>query len=230
MTKKIYYVTYQSFPADTANSLQTISNIKSLVQNDISIHLYFPLREKESSDSLKKLQEYYEFDENFTVKGIVHNYPHGKFKYFKKFSFHLSHYLWTKKVVRSYFDNNLNDTFFTRSDWVAYFLAKQGSNVVFECHQTSRLRSIILKRIGSLKNVKVIFLNENLRIFHKHVTNAKVLHNGVESTLFDNLVVLKKTSKIRKLIFVGNTLRFKKDRGNFRNYFLVSRQRIKFKF
>ena len=57
--KKICYLTYQSFPAETANSLQTISNLKYLKKNDYEIRLFFPLREKNSSDDFKTIQKYY---------------------------------------------------------------------------------------------------------------------------------------------------------------------------
>ena len=39
---KIIYVTYQSFPANTANSLQTISNIKYFIKNGVDVNLVFP--------------------------------------------------------------------------------------------------------------------------------------------------------------------------------------------
>ena len=49
MKKILHYITYQTFPADTANSLQTISNLKYFVKNNYEVNLYFPLREKNSS-------------------------------------------------------------------------------------------------------------------------------------------------------------------------------------
>ena len=50
--KNIIYITYQSFPANTANSLQTISNIKYFIKNGVDVNLVFPLREKKSSANL----------------------------------------------------------------------------------------------------------------------------------------------------------------------------------
>ena len=64
MKKVLNYISYQNFPADTANSLQTISNLKYLAKNHYEIKLYFPLRENNSSDDLKVLQKYYFFNEN----------------------------------------------------------------------------------------------------------------------------------------------------------------------
>ena len=78
MNKVINYISYQSFPAETANSLQTISNLKYLKKNDYEIRLFFPLREKNSSDDLKTIQKYYLLNQEIDVKGIKHPYPFGK--------------------------------------------------------------------------------------------------------------------------------------------------------
>ena len=118
---------------------------------------------------------------SFLASGIEHKYPHGKVKYFKKTAYHLSHYFWSKKVVNKYFKKNKERIFFNSFRLVAYFLAKQGSNVTFECHQTSKLRNFIINKIiGKMENVKFIFLNENLNSYYKNVKNAIVLHNGVD--------------------------------------------------
>ena len=45
MKSELNYVTYQTFPAKTANSLQTITNIKYLIRNGIKVKLYFPMRD-----------------------------------------------------------------------------------------------------------------------------------------------------------------------------------------
>ena len=57
MKKILHYITYQTFPADTANSLQTISNLKYFVKNNYEVNLYFPLREKNSSKELENIQK-----------------------------------------------------------------------------------------------------------------------------------------------------------------------------
>ena len=75
--------------------------------------------------------------------------------------------------------------FFTRSDWVAYFLAKKNLKVAFECHQTSKVRNYIIKKIKNYVNVKLIFLNENLSKFYKNPLNSLIAHNGVDSEIFD---------------------------------------------
>lgn len=209
MNKSINYITYQSFPARTANSLQTISNIKYLVKKGVKINLYFPLREKESDAYIEKLQNYYQITESFNTFGIQHAYPHGKIKFLPKLWFHISHLLWSRKIVKKYFKNDKDSYFFTRSDWVAYFLAKQGSKIVFECHQTSKVRNFVIKKIGMLENVKFIFLNKNLQDNYKYVKQSKVLHNAADSELFNT----SKKKKENLIIFLGNTNRFNKSRG-----------------
>lgn len=209
MNKSINYITYQSFPARTANSLQTISNIKYLVKKGVKINLYFPLREKESDADIEKLQNYYQITESFNTFGIQHSYPHGKIKFLPKLWFHISHLLWSRKIVKKYFKNDKDNYFFTRSDWVAYFLAKQGSKIVFECHQTSKVRNFVIKKIGMLENVKFIFLNKNLQDNYKYVKQSKVLHNAADSELFNT----SKKKKENLIIFLGNTNRFNKSRG-----------------
>ena len=55
----ITYVTYQTFPAETANSIQTMANIKYMIRHGIDVSLVFPLREKTSTDNAEKLKKFY---------------------------------------------------------------------------------------------------------------------------------------------------------------------------
>ena len=209
MNKSLKYVTYQTFPAQTANSLQTISNIKFLVQNGIKVNLYFPLREEQSNANIETLKNFYQFTETFNTFGIKHSYPHGKIKFFPKLWFHISHLFWSRKLVKKSFKNDKDNYFLTRSDWIAFFLAKQGSKVIFECHQTSKVRNFVIKKIGKLKNVKFIFLNENLQNNYKKVYQSIVLHNAADSDFFNN----SKNKKENSIVFLGNTNRFNQARG-----------------
>ena len=95
MIKELVYITYQTFPAETANSIQTISNIKYFVKNEVAVDLYFPLRDRQSDGDLNKLKSYYSFSENFNSIGIKHPYPHGKIKFLPGLWFHISHFLWS---------------------------------------------------------------------------------------------------------------------------------------
>jgi len=211
MLDKLIYVTYQTFPAGTANSLQTITNIKYFIKNGTDVELYFPLRNNESSDNIKEIQNYYDISENFKLKGIKHPYPHGKLNLLKPLWFHISHYLWSKKTVKNIKDKfDKNTQFFTRSDWVAFFLAKNGRKVVFECHQTSKLRNLIVRKIKNYENVKFIYLNNHLQNYYKNVNNSIVLHNGADPDLLKKTKPKKKSNSV---VFIGNVSRFNKSRG-----------------
>ncbi len=210
--KSLTYITYQTFPADTANSIQTISNIKYLIKNGLEVKLYFPLREKTSSDNIDELKKFYSIDEEFESIGLKHNFPFGKLKFLEPIWFHISHFLWSRKNVKKIIKLSTNDEiFFTRSDWVLYFLSRQDKNVIFECHQISKVRNLILKKVSKNKKVKVIFLNKNLQEYYKNL-NLKniVLHNGVDSVLFSRFINIKKIDN--QVIYVGNLLRFGKKR------------------
>ena len=61
LNKKIKYITYQSFPSNKANTLQTFDNIKYMIKKGFNVDLIFPLREIKSSDDLKVLAKYYDF-------------------------------------------------------------------------------------------------------------------------------------------------------------------------
>ena len=209
MKSELNYVTYQTFPAKTANSLQTITNIKYLIRNGIKVRLYFPMREKESSDNLPEIQNFYQIKESFEVFGLKHELPHGRVKIFKKYAFQISHYMWAKKTIKDYFHNKTEDYIFTRSDWIAFFAAKKGNKVIFECHQRSKTRDFVINRIGKLQNVTIIFLNENLRDSYPDISKSIVLHNGVDHELFDTQNLDKKKS----IVFVGSLSRFNSSRG-----------------
>jgi hypothetical protein len=109
--QEICYLTYQSFPADTANSLQTISNIKYLVKNGVDVELIFPLREKISYASVKKIKEHYSIKEDFHVTGIKHFLPFGRIPIFESFFFHTSHFygltLWLLLKLRKLMKDSL---------------------------------------------------------------------------------------------------------------------------
>ena len=211
--QQICYITYQSFPAETANSLQTISNIKYLVKNNANVKLIFPLREKNSDDSIKKIMEYYSIDEKFIIVGVKHFLPFGKIKFLEGFFFHISHFLWSLFVTIFKIDKSEEIKYLTRSDWVFYFLAKRGFNVVFECHQTSKIRDFIIGRLKKYKNVRFIFLNSNLQTYYKmNDSNSEVIHNGVDEEIFMRLNNFSENER-EGLVFVGNLKRFNKNRG-----------------
>ena len=56
MIKNISYITYQTFPSEKANTIQTIENLKYLKRKNINIELVYPLREKNSTNSVSKIK------------------------------------------------------------------------------------------------------------------------------------------------------------------------------
>ena len=165
MIKKINYITYQTFPATTANTLQTISNIKYIIKNGVEVTLIFPLREVQSSSDLSTLKEFYNISENFKVIGTAHNLPFGKYRKLNRISFLISHFYWSYSTIKNLEkkDYKTNEYYFTRSDWVFYFLSRRGEKVVYECHQYTKLRKLLIKM--SLRNEysKIISMNEILK-------------------------------------------------------------------
>ena len=90
--------------------------------NDYKVRLFFPLREKNSSDDLKTIQKYYLLNQEIDISGIKHPYPFGKIKYFNKLLFHISHYnYWQGQLQENLMMISINMTFLTRSDWVVFF-------------------------------------------------------------------------------------------------------------
>ena len=211
--KTINYVTYQSFPAETANSLQTISQIQEFVKQGLNVNLYFPLREQNSSGDKNKLFEFYEVKNTFNVYGLLHRYPFGKFQKFNKIWYHISHFLWSKKTSGTFsYTKHGDELFFTRSDWLLYFLAKKKFNIVFECHQYSKLRNFLLKKIAHKTNVKIIFLNDLIKnAFNIKFYNYIIAPSAVDTDMFLELETSAKEKN--SIIFVGNLLRFGKSRN-----------------
>lgn len=208
------YVTYQSFPASTANSIQTISNIKYLIRAGIRVTLYFPLRESTSSAKLSSLKEYYSVNEDFQIVGVKHNLPFGKVDIFNRIFFLISHLIWSYSIVKKLVkDKPSSDIFLTRSDWVFYFLSKNNRNVTFECHQYTRLRKYLIHKSLKKKNSKIIFLNPNLKDDYENKytldSNYIVLHNGVDLEYYSSINKVASN----EIVFIGKLKRFNTSRN-----------------
>ena len=92
-------------------------------------------------------------------------------------------------------------------------LARKGYKVLFECHQTSKVRTFIINKSKNFPNVRFIFLNEHLQNYYNmNEDSSQVLHNGVDTEIFSNSIS-KLDSKREGLIFVGNLRRFNESRG-----------------
>lgn len=215
MIKKIHYITYQTFPSEKANTIQTIENLRNLNKVGVKVDLIYPLRDKNSTDNLSILKDYYSLDFDCSFKGKKHLLPFGKVKIFEKYTYLLSHVLWSYWVTRNFITEK-DSYVFTRSDWVYYFLSRKNIPVVFECHQLTNLRTLLMRKSIKYPKSKIIFLNNNLaKDSNLDLVNnpqkITVMHNGVDHDYFKT--PLKEPSQKNKMVFVGNLLRFNKSRG-----------------
>ncbi len=207
---KLNYITYQTFPAETANSLQSMTMIKYFIKNGFNVKLIFPKRNKNSDGNLAVLKNFYSISDNFEVKMTKHLLPFGKFNFFKGIFFHISHFLWSFLITRKITEKD--DLYFTRSDWVYYFLNKRNFKIIFEIHQYSKIRQFVLKNSKD-NNSMYIFTTKLLKnsfSLDKTIRNRSiVLHNGFDEELFNENI----EKEDKRLVFVGNLLRFNKERG-----------------
>tara|TARA_B000000475_G_C15870235_1_gene395974 strand:- start:10 stop:807 length:798 start_codon:yes stop_codon:yes gene_type:complete len=101
----------------------------------------------------------------------------------------------------------------TRTPWVLYFLSKYKNLLIFECHKFSKINNFIFKRLKDKENIILIFTNNNLKndftISKKLEKKSIILESSYEESLFSNF---RKNKIKRKIVFVGNLLRFDKKR------------------
>ena len=208
---ELNYITYQGIPSNTAHGIHTFSLIKYFVKNGIDIKLIFPLREKNATADLKILQNHYEIEEDFKIHATKHYLPFGRIKLFNKYSYLLSHFLWSYYITRKY-NKNSSEIVFTLSDWVFYFLSKKNIDVTYECHDLTSIRKKLIKKSILFNKSKLIctnkFIFEDLNL--KKDKNIVVLENSFDHEIFTNKE--KKDSPIR-LLFSGNLERFGTSRG-----------------
>tara|TARA_Y100000768_G_scaffold227239_1_gene171545 strand:+ start:221 stop:1324 length:1104 start_codon:yes stop_codon:yes gene_type:complete len=209
---EIIYITYQAIPSNTAHGVHTFSIIKNLARSNVNVSLVYPLRDKDSTKNTSLLQKLYGFEESFKVLPTKHFLPFGKIKYFPKFMYLFSHVAWSYIVSKTYKHRKYNNIF-TLSDWVFYFLSRKRKNIVFECHNLTKLRIRLLKKSLKINSKsKVVFINELIRQdagFEKG-PQVHVLESGYDDDLFFQD---SKNGDKKKIVFSGNLLRFGQDRG-----------------
>ena len=213
MKNKLVYITYQTFPAFTANSIQTMTNIKFFCKLGIGVTLIFPLRNKESRSDINILQKFYEFSENFNSIGTIHPLPFKKITFFQRYMFLISHFLWSYFTVRKYAKNNNNETIYmTRSEWVFFFLSKLNKKVIYECHLLSSLKKKLIKKSIQKPNSKLILLtpqmNNDLKL--ENDNQFIILPNAYDEQVFGNNNLDKKN---KRLVYAGTLFRFGETRG-----------------
>ena len=212
MDKKLVYMTYQSFPAQTANSIQTMTHIKYFSKLGYAVSLIFPLRNKESNANCNILQKFYEFTNPFTPIGTIHPLPFKKLQFMEKIMYIISHFLWSYFTVRKYVKLNRGSYFFTRSEWIFYFLSKHNEKVIYECHQLSKIKKILIKSSIKETDSKIIFVNPHMikDLGLTEDSKVKVLPSAFDEEVFFNSNATPKTNRI---IYAGSINRFGKSRG-----------------
>ncbi len=211
MEKNITYITYQTFPAHTANSIQTMTHIKHFSKLNWKVKLIYPLRNKESNDNLEDLKNFYQIKYDFDVHGTIHPLPFKKITIFEKFNYLISHLIWSYAVTRKIKKNSI-DKFFTRSEWVFYFLSRKNCRVVYECHQLTNLKKNLITKSLKSKNSKLILLNSSMTEELNNIDQSQIV---VLSSAYDEDIFLynEKEKASKKIIYVGSCFRFGISRG-----------------
>lgn len=213
-SKSLYYLAYQDFPAGTANSQQTVATCKYFARNHYNVHLFFPLRSRNSSDNFTDISNFYEIEKTvFDITGIKFKYKFENKKIFKKINFVLIHILWSYYCVNQVINNfETPSQFMTRSEWVFFFLSRKKFNVVYECHKITKLRKFVIRKSLRYESSKIIFINNQLFKSSglKNMERVLIQSNGYDEDFFYN----NQTGKSKKIVFAGNLFRF----GKIRNF------------
>jgi len=214
MNKTLYYLTYQDFPSNTANSHQTIATCKYFQRNEHTVTLLFPLRSQKSNADIEIISSHYEMNrDNLNIIGLPYDYKFENKKYFKKINYVIKHILWSYKTVKEVIKKfKKPDIFFTRSEWIFYFISRKNIEVVYECHKLTKLRKFVLNLAIKKENSKIIFLNKNLKIDSgiktKYLNKILVQHSGYDEDYF----YTSKNKKVKQVIYAGSIYRLGKNR------------------
>ena len=209
MEKKIKYITYQTFPAKTANSIQTISTVKYFARAGLKTILIYPLRNLDSSNNLEKIKMNYGFQDNIELIGTIHPLPFKKIKPLERYWYLISHFLWSFFTVQKYYENK-NEMYFTRSEWVFYFLSKKKANVIYECHQVSKLKKILVNSSLISKSSKVITLTDIIKKELNSDFNDRI---EIIGSAYDDDFFFSSSMRKNEIVYAGSLLRFGQSRG-----------------
>ena len=83
---KLTYITYQVFPNEKANTIQTIRMLDSINAYEIDTKLIFPDR-KRSNQELVDIKKFYQVEQDFKILKLPHRLPFNRvhMKKFEKF-------------------------------------------------------------------------------------------------------------------------------------------------
>ena len=72
MITKITYITYKTFPSEKANTIQTLENLKHLNRQGLEVDLIYHLREKNSTNEISVINNYYQYEYEINIKARKH--------------------------------------------------------------------------------------------------------------------------------------------------------------
>ena len=212
--KNLTYITYQVFPNEKANTLQTIRMLESLSNYGLNVKLIFPDREKRFKDA-DSVYNFYNVKSKFTIETVKHFLPFNRTRYFEKFNFIFSSFFWSLYAVFKTTKNQLNEEIFmTRTSWILYFLNKKNKITIFECHKYSKIDQLVFNNLKNENNTIIIFTNKALK---ETFYLSKILSNNsiiLESAFDERQFKDREITKIEKnIVFIGRLLRFGKQRN-----------------
>ena len=212
--KNLTYITYQVFPNEKANTLQTIRMLESMSSYGLNVKLIFPDRENRFKDA-ESVNNFYNVKSKFTIETVKHFLPFNRTRYFEKFNFIFSSFFWSLYAVFKVTKNQLNEEIFmTRTSWILYFLNKKNKITIFECHKYSKIDQLVFNNLKNEKNTLIIFTNKALK---ETFYLSKILSNNsiiLESAFDERQFKDREITKIEKnIVFIGRLLRFGKQRN-----------------
>ena len=99
MNNKLFYITFQSFPSISANSLQSMKMVKYFNKAGYDvIELVHPGRGDLNTNKI--FHQYYNIGEEVKISKIDWPVKFDRFKYFKKLFYIISHFIWSFIVTR----------------------------------------------------------------------------------------------------------------------------------
>ena len=210
--RELYYITYQVFPSPKANNLQTIRMVDALNSLFFKVNLIFP--DRQINLDTDDIYSFYNIQTKLNIIKLKHFLPFDKVKQFKKINFIFSSFIWSFYAVMKILKTSAPDAvYMTRTNFVLLFLLLKNKTVIYDCHKFSKIDNLIFKLFSRKNNVLIVFSTQTLRDSFKLTSNllknSISIHSSFEANNFP-----KNISKIEKrVVFVGQLLRFEKTRN-----------------
>ena len=216
MNKPLHYITFQNFPMFSANTIVSMKTVSYFKKTGYDVSLIFPGREKIKPDN-NEILDFYNIKEEINIVRTAYFLPFGKINFLNKFSFILSHFIWSLFIFIKYLlsNKNLKDIlFYTRSNWIFYFFSRKNLTIIFECHKYSKSTNIIFKLLKNKKNSGYVFQNtrllESFELSDAQIENMIVYPSAYDESDFEDL---NNSKNDKEVIFIGRFSRFNEDRN-----------------